>query len=125
MKRVLPALLLFAALIYLVPMVGFFLKDGLPGKDTLSSQTQSVPESTPPETGADELSGGAEAPQTTADYFAILDSTTGRVNIVSALDYTIGAVAAEMPMNYADDALMAQAVSATVRSSISRPTFRM
>lgn len=112
MKRVLPALLLFAALIYLVPMVGFFLKDGLPGKDTPSSQTQSVPESTPPETGADELSGGAEAPQTTADYFAILDSTTGRVNIVSALDYTIGAVAAEMPMNYADDALMAQAVAA-------------
>lgn len=112
MKRVLPALLLFAALIYLVPMAAFFLKEGFPGEDEAPPQTQSVPESTPPESTQENLADGTDASQTAADYFAILDSTTGRVNIVSVLDYTIGAVAAEMPMTYADDALMAQAVAA-------------
>lgn len=47
-----------------------------------------------------------------ADTFLIQDSSTGEVCSVSRRDYLIGAVAAEMPVSWADEALKAQAVAA-------------
>lgn len=109
MKRILPALLLFAALIYLVPLAAFFFKSGIPKENSSSITEQALSDS------GEEVSPQPQSTEEQAqpqDYFSILDATTGRVSVVSALDYTIGAVAAEMPMTYADDALMAQAVAA-------------
>lgn len=108
MKRIVPALLLFAALIYLVPLAAFFWKGGTP-QQSPQSTAESVPLA---DSEAQPQEQTTQEPTTTGDYFSILDATTGRVSVVSALDYTIGAVAAEMPMTYADDALMAQAVAA-------------
>ncbi len=47
-----------------------------------------------------------------ADAFLIKDQSTGEVVSVSKRDYLIGAVAAEMPITWPDEALKAQAVAA-------------
>ncbi len=55
------------------------------------------------------------APQTSAqtvDEFKILNLTTGEVETVSRRDYVIGAVTAEMPASFSEEALKAQAVAA-------------
>lgn len=43
--------------------------------------------------------------------FRILDSATGKITTVSALEFTIGAIAAEVPSSYSMEALKAQAVA--------------
>ena len=47
-----------------------------------------------------------------ADVFLIYDQSTGEVQSVARRDYLIGAVAAEMPISWPDEALKAQAVAA-------------
>ena len=44
--------------------------------------------------------------------FRILDETTGQVAEIPAADYVAGAIAAEMPASYEEDALIAQGMSA-------------
>ncbi len=46
------------------------------------------------------------------DSFSVLDVSTGEIISVSAQDYVIGAVCAEMPATFEEEALKAQAVSA-------------
>lgn len=46
------------------------------------------------------------------ESFSVLDVSTGEIISVSAKDYVIGAVCAEMPATFDDEALKAQAVSA-------------
>lgn len=81
---------------------------------------QSASEAAPPAQNgglAALLGGTAEAtPAPTndqdAETFFILDQSTGEVRQVARLDYIIGAVAAEMPVSWPDEALKAQAVAA-------------
>ena len=47
-----------------------------------------------------------------AETFYYRDSATGQVEAISRRDYLLGAVAAEMPINWPDEALKAQAVAA-------------
>ena len=47
-----------------------------------------------------------------ADRFLIQDASTGQVLELSRREYLIGAVAAEMPVSWPDEALKAQAVAA-------------
>lgn len=46
------------------------------------------------------------------EKFKVLDITTGKVEEITALDYVIGAVCAEMPATFEPEALKAQAVAA-------------
>ena len=56
----------------------------------------------------------------------IYNEATGEVDTVSIFDYVVGAVAAEMPMSYSDEALKAQAVAAhsyaLARKALARQT---
>lgn len=105
MKKVLMGLAIFATLIYLIPFTVFFFPSipaGLPVKTTeLGGQIQKEPE---PITQKQEPAKEG--------FFRILDTSSGNLTIVPVLDYVIGAVAAEMPMSYSDEALKAQAIAA-------------
>lgn len=52
------------------------------------------------------------APSADADVFYFEDQSTGQVVEISRRDYILGAVAAEMPVSWPDEALKAQAVAA-------------
>ena len=96
MKKTLPLILLFALLVYLLPMVTLL----IPQTDRSSSTVS-------------DLSGASSAPaQPDEDSLLILDEETDTVMTVSIHDYVLGAVAAEMPMTYPNEALRAQAVAA-------------
>lgn len=45
------------------------------------------------------------------EYFSVLDTESGQVSDISARDYIIGAVCAEMPASFNEEALKAQAVA--------------
>lgn len=68
--------------------------------------------------GLADLLAGSEAPSSQpandkdADVFLIYDQSAGEVRQVARRDYLIGAVAAEMPVSWPDEALKAQAVAA-------------
>lgn len=58
-------------------------------------------------------SSTSEKPEVTTDeYYKVLDVSTGEVIQVNKLDYVIGAVCAEMPATFEEEALKAQAVTA-------------
>lgn len=59
-----------------------------------------------------ETSSASAAFADDAEVFLIEDQSTGEVQQVSRRDYLIGAVAAEMPLNWPDEALKAQTVAA-------------
>ncbi len=103
MKRIIPAVLLFAALIFLLPLAAFPLQSG----GSTAPAAVSLPQAASP-------SGSAPAVPSAAagETFRILDTSTGEVMEVTASDYVLGAVAAEMPMTYDAQALAAQAVAA-------------
>ena len=109
MKRIVLPLLLFAALIWLVPLAGFLLGDAFaPG-----SAQSGTPASPAPQATAQPGSGGLLPQNNTGEEpLLIYNEATGEVDTVSIFDYVVGAVAAEMPMSYSDEALKAQAVAA-------------
>ncbi len=53
---------------------------------------------------------------TATPYLALYDAGAGRTVSMSLEDYLVGVVAAEMPANFADEALKAQAVAARTRA---------
>lgn len=67
----------------------------------------SMPESTAASSPAPKQTSSADA-----DTFYFEDQSTGQVVTVSRRDYVLGAVAAEMPVSWPDEALKAQAVAA-------------
>lgn len=71
-----------------------------------SSSSQSADENSAQETTSDNPS------YTFRDYFMILDNSSGKVEKMSLRDYLLGAVCAEMPADFAEEALKAQAVAA-------------
>lgn len=58
------------------------------------------------------LSGNTAKPQVLSDSFRVLREYTDEVEVINAVDYLCGVVAAEMPANYEPEALKAQAVAA-------------
>ena len=101
MKKAIGLLLLFALLTYLVPFLGCLLPQEAKAKsEQAAPQTsESSPQSTPKTPVYD------EAP------LLILDQGSGEVLSVPVKAFVMGAVAAEMPMTYPDEALKAQAVA--------------
>lgn len=102
-------LLLCAALLVLgsaLPLVSYRLTRAVLAPETPAASEDAVP-SVPP---AD--SSAAEAPSADSETFRFEDSSTGQVVELSRRDYVLGAVSAEMPVSWPDEALKAQAVAA-------------
>ena len=94
MKRERMVILLFAVLLAAIPVVpALLLSQHTPKSESESAAEQSK--------AADDLPD-----------FSVLDVSTGEVLAVSARDYVIGAVCAEMPATFEPEALKAQAVAA-------------
>ena len=74
----------------------------LSGAEPASSAVSSPAASAPPPSAA---------PSADAETFLVEDQATGQVLELSRQEYVLGAVAAEMPVNWPDEALMAQAVA--------------
>lgn len=106
MKKMLPALLMFAILIYALPLVGLLTapKNSTKPATDSTSKNQALSIAPPPFSAPD--TQHSESP------LLILDEGTNTVLTVPMRDYVLGAVAAEMPMTYPDEALKAQAVAA-------------
>ena len=102
-------LLLCAALLVLgsaLPLVSYRLTRAVLAPEMPAASEDAVP-SVPPA-----ASGTAEVPTADAEVFRYEDSSTGQVLELSRREYLIGAVAAEMPVSWPDEALKAQAVAA-------------
>ena len=102
-------LLLCAALLVLgsaLPLVSYRLTRAVLAPEMPAASEDAVP-SVPPA-----ASGTAEVPTADAEVFRFEDSSTGQVVELSRRDYVLGAVAAEMPVSWPDEALKAQAVAA-------------
>lgn len=105
MKSYISAALVFAALLVTVPAIPM-LVSGISGKDASQSVTSAA--SVSKETEAAESSTG----EAFSDTYIVLDITTGKTEEISAEDYLVGAVCAEMPAAFEKEALKAQAVAA-------------
>lgn len=99
----------------LLPLAGYRLAKAVLGKAAASSE---VPASSAlPAPGGSLPGTDTGSPETAAftgdaEVFLIEDQSTGEVQQVPRRDYLIGAVAAEMPLSWPDEALKAQAVAA-------------
>ncbi len=103
MKDLFKIVLIFAAFVFVIPLVGFIgrEKNSVPSEQTVSETTQtSISE---PETGENTSSD---------EIFTVFDITSGKVMDMPMKDYLVGAVMAEMPAAYEPEALKAQAVAA-------------
>ena len=80
------------------------------GTATAQQQVQVLPGA---RRGEENGSGGVEESDsiTVLPSFRILNETTGEVEEVAAADYVAGAIAAEMPASYEEDALIAQGIA--------------
>ncbi len=104
MKRTLLPALLFAVLTALVPLAAALL--AAPARaGAAPAESSAAPAAA---AGPGEGAGGAAS----GEVFRVLDESTGEVLDVPAREWMIGAVAAEMPLSYEDEALAAQAVAA-------------
>lgn len=104
MKQSLLLVMLFAVLIFVLPFAGLLIpqqsKSAAPAPSAAST-AQSTPQSASEQSPA----------QNAEESFLILNEDDAQVHTVSARDFVLGAVAAEMPMSYPDEALKAQAVA--------------
>ncbi|MDE7278939.1 MAG: SpoIID/LytB domain-containing protein, partial [Oscillospiraceae bacterium] len=121
MKELLKVAALFALLLAAIPMLTFLKPRenitppltakaaGLPLNDenavTDTAETESPQETEP-------AKSASENEQYEPDTLKVLDFTSGQVMELSLRDYVIGAVLAEMPASYHEEALKAQAVAA-------------
>lgn len=121
MKEKLVLFLVFFLLVLCIPMMamGFSLPQ-TPGDEAsqlssaVSSQAASGEESQPPQSQSEArpTQGEITAQVPTEKSFKILNENTGKVEEVSIRDYVRGAVCAEMPPDFALEALKSQAVAA-------------
>ncbi len=116
MKKILPSLLMFALLIYLLPLAPIlFTNTEEPTPQTLSENLQNTDDTQQIITQPDTIIPlEPELPNSEAlnsDILLIYNEATQVVDTVTMRDYVIGSVAAEMPMSYNDEALKAQAVA--------------
>lgn len=89
----------------LLPLAGYRLTLAVLGPGE-SAPAASAAESTPPQETA------VPPSDRDSETFLLADQSTGAVVSVSRRDYLIGAVAAEMPITWPDEALKAQAIAA-------------
>ncbi len=107
MKKTLPAILMFAILIFALPFAGLLAENLIGIQQNTSSPLQI--NNTQNQSSSSQTTQPFNQPQ--QDSFKIYNESTKNVDTVSIKDYVIGAVAAEMPMTYHDEALKAQAVA--------------
>lgn len=119
MKSYISAAIVFSILLLTVPaaplVMGKF--SSAEAKHILSESSQQ----TEPTSGTSEKNSDLLKYET----LKVLDITTGRVEEISAFDYVVGAVCAEMPATFEPEALKAQAVAAytyAVRQAIKAET---
>lgn len=103
MKDLFKIVLIFAAFVFVIPLVGFIGRE----KSTAS------PVQTASETTQTSISEPEAVENTASDeIFTVFDITSGKVMEMPMKDYLVGAVMAEMPAAYEPEALKAQAVAA-------------
>ncbi|MBZ4671395.1 MAG: stage sporulation protein [Clostridiales bacterium] len=100
MKQYIGILLIFALLMVAIPAISL-----LKRPDSLSDESSSG------SSFESQISSLAETPSSDEEYL-VLDTKSGDVLKLSARDYLIGAVCAEMPASFHKEALKAQAVAA-------------
>lgn len=102
MKSYISAALIFAALLLTVPAAPLFASEISAKNETSESSTaqSSEAQTAPAETNGKD------------DGYIVLDITTGKTEEISSFDYIVGAVCAEMPATFEEEALKAQAVAA-------------
>lgn len=117
MKELLKITALFALLLAAIPMLTF-LKPRENVSAAITAETAALSENTAPNISeAEETAFASEPSEPPADTektdtLKVLDFTSGQVMELSLRDYVIGAVLAEMPASYHEEALKAQAVAA-------------
>ena len=102
MKKYLSFTAFFAAMIMLVPAVPVCLS----GRTAVTGSVESS------DADSGEISEEPAAAAEASGSYRVFDVSTGEVTEVSARDYIIGAVCAEMPATFETEALKAQAVAA-------------
>lgn len=102
MKDLLKIAVVFAVLLLTIPMAAFF-KPDYGGEAAAESITE--------QTTAEQTEPAVDTP-VNADTIKVLDFTSGQVYTLDMSDYVTGAVLAEMPASYHEEALKAQAVAA-------------
>lgn len=108
MKSYISAALIFAALLVTVPAAPLFASE-------ISSRHQQIDEKQVNASAVSEKdtkSESAESNKKSSESYKVLDITTGKTEEISAFDYIVGAVCAEMPATFEKEALKAQAVAA-------------
>lgn len=103
MKDLLIIAVIFAVLLLTMPML-VFLKPDRTSSDAAKSETEKVITETVAESNI--------TTEENNDVLKVLDFTSGQVLEIAMRDYVIGAVLAEMPASYHEEALKAQAVAA-------------
>lgn len=105
MKSYITAVIIFSLLLLTVPAVPLLF-----GHTDSSIAAESVPESSSEKINT---LPSDEKKQTIKKYekLKVLDITTGKVEEITAFDYVVGAVCAEMPATFEPEALKAQAVA--------------
>lgn len=116
MKKIVPLLLLFAVLIYLLPMTALLLPQraaasGAPEQGQTPAPSAAEEDASAPVPSSALPPASAAAPKEEAPLL-ILDERSGEVREVPVREFVRGAVAAEMPIDAPDEALRAQAVAA-------------
>lgn len=104
MKSYVTAAAVFAALLLTLPAIPLLASEM---KGTAESEGESILQSASEETTEREEKNDSDNGK-----YVVLDITTGKTEEISAEDYIIGAVCAEMPATFEPEALKAQAVAA-------------
>ena len=103
MKKYPAAALLLILSVTLIPAVPVCISERTDGSESRASHTAGEE--------AEPMTAPAKAHFSSAPY-KVLDAESGKVSEISARDYVIGAVCAEMPASFGEEALKAQAVAA-------------
>lgn len=108
MKSYISAALIFAALLVTVPAAPLFASEINSRHEQLDEKQATVSDVSE----KDAKPESAESNKKSSESYKVLDITTGKTEEISAFDYIVGAVCAEMPATFEKEALKAQAVAA-------------
>ena len=122
MKNIVILLCLFGLIVFIIPLSVFSRNKNYfeaLGQEKLSSSSscsssskkETIPEAKPVINPSQNNSDKTFTPKYSCDFFEIYDKTEKKINKVSARDYVIGAVGAEMPPTFNEEALKAQAIA--------------
>ncbi|MCM1329703.1 MAG: stage II sporulation protein D [Ruminococcus sp.] len=110
MKELLKIAGIFALLITAIPALSLFVPQRTFAEDSPAPETAVTETETAAETSA--VTEVPQKSETDGDVLKVLDYTSGQVTELTMREYVIGAVLAEMPATYCEEALKAQAVAA-------------